>query len=325
VTGKKPDVAEAGMPTTQTLSTFDLFRGEDPQHLKWLLDACRIRTLVPGEVLLEPGNDNDALYIILDGRAQVRFTHDDPYSSVYLQPGECAGEMSVIECSRPSATVVAYSHCRVLAIDAMIIWSLIDHSPVVARNLLHILSTRMRRNTTALVQSDEQRRIHEREALYDPLTGLHNRRWIERTLAVIVEDCAYTSEPLALLMIDADNFKRFNDEQGHLAGDRLLADMARVIAENARSMDHACRYGGDEFVVALPHTGRTEAMRIAERMCHSIRERLSRANDVRAVTGVSVSIGVASLGSGMLLPQLLDLADTALYRAKASGRNCVSP
>ncbi len=322
--GKEAEVAEGVLQTRATLGTFALFQGEDPEHLEWILQSCRMRSLVPGEVLLEPTNDNDALYIILNGRAQVRFTHDDLCSSVYLEAGECVGEMSVIECSRPSATVVAHSHCQVLAIDAMIIWSLIDRSPVLARNLLHILSTRMRRNTRALVQSDVQRRIHEREALNDPLTGLHNRRWMERTLAGIVDQCAAVSEPLALLMIDADNFKRFNDEQGHLAGDRLLTDMARVIEENVRSIDHACRYGGDEFVVVLPHTGQAEAVRIAKRICRSIRANLSQADGASSVARVSVSIGVAFLASGMRLQQLLTLADAALYRAKAAGRNCVS-
>lgn len=322
--GKRPDVAEAGLPTAQALSTLDLFRGEDPERLEWILDACQIRSLDPGEILLEPTSDNETLYIVLDGRAQVRFLHDDLCSSVYLQAGECAGEMSVIECSRPSATVVAQTGLRVLAIDAMIVWSLIDHSPVVARNLLHILSTRMRRNTSALVQSDVQRRNYEREALDDPLTGLRNRRWMQRKLAGIVEQCAEVCEPLALLMIDTDHFKRFNDERGHPAGDHLLAEMAQVIEDNVRPIDHACRYGGDEFVVVLPHIGQSKAMRIAERICRSIRARFAHADDTRQVPGVTVSIGVASLGPGMRLQQLLNIADAALYRAKAAGRDCVS-
>jgi diguanylate cyclase (GGDEF)-like protein len=322
--GKELEVAEGVLLTTETLGALDLFRGEDPEYLDLVLYSCQVRSLVSGEVLLEPDNDNDALYIILTGRAEVQFACDDLCSSVYLESGECAGEMSVIEGSRPSARVVAHSHCHVLVINAEVVWVLIERSSVVARNLLHILSKRMRRNNLELVQSNIQRRIHERDALHDPLTGLQNRRWLERTLARIVKRCARDGEPLALLMIDTDHFKRYNDEHGHLAGDQLLAAIARVINENVRSSDHSCRYGGDEFVVVLPRIGPPKAMKIAERMCRSIREQTPNAGDAHLVERVSVSIGVASLGSGMHVRQLLASADAALYRAKAAGRDGAS-
>ena len=184
---EKPEVVTATLLTTADLEALDLFRGEQPEYLDRVLHSCRVASLVPGEILLEPGNNNDALYIILSGCAEVRFTHDDLCSSIDLKSGECAGEMSVIEGSRPSATVVANSHCQVLVIDADVLWLVIEHSSVVARNLLHILSTRMRRNTLELVQSHIQRCIHERDALHDPLTCLKNRRWMENSFARIVE------------------------------------------------------------------------------------------------------------------------------------------
>jgi diguanylate cyclase (GGDEF)-like protein len=182
----------------------------------------------------------------------------------------------------------------------------------------------MRRNNRALVQSHVQLRIHEREALYDPLTSLHNRRWIERKLDGIVDHCAQAGEDLALLMIDTDNFKRFNDEYGHPAGDQLLAAIARVIEGSIRAGDYACRYGGDEFMVVLPHTGEPEAARIAQRMCHAIREKIPHSDNAWSAAEISASIGMASLQPGMQLKQLLGIADAALYRAKAFGRDCVS-
>ena len=184
---EKPEVVTADLLTTADLEALDLFRDEEPEYLDWVLHSCRVGSLAPGEVLLDPGNHNDALYIILSGRAEVRFTHDGLCSSKYLESGECAGEMSVIEGSCPSATVVANTDCRVLVIDADVLWLLIERSLVVARNLLHTLSTRMRRNTLELVQSHIQRCIYERDALHDPLTCLKNRRWMENTLARIVE------------------------------------------------------------------------------------------------------------------------------------------
>ena len=200
--------------STEILQGLELFRGEGQELLDWVLHSCAVRSLLPGAVLLAPGSHNDALYIILAGRAQVKFTLDEPHSNIDLEAGECAGEMSIIEGAQPSAMVVAHSPCQVLVLDAEVIWTLIDRSPVVARNLLYILSTRVRRNNVALVQSRQQQRIHERDALNDALTGLHNRRWMERTVSRIVQRCARGREPLALLMIDTDHFKRYNDDHG---------------------------------------------------------------------------------------------------------------
>jgi diguanylate cyclase (GGDEF)-like protein len=318
---KEPVVASGQLLSTKTLGALDLFRGEEPKSLDWVINSCRLRSLVPGELLLAPDRDNDALYVILAGRAEVRFTHDDPCSRVFLESGECAGEMSIIEGRRPSATVTACSHCLALTIDADLVWALIDRSPVVARNLLHILSTRVRRNNLALVQSQAQQRVHERDALNDSLTGLYNRRWMESTLVRIVERSAQLRESLALLMIDTDHFKCYNDQHGHLSGDQLLTGIARAIAESVRSSDYCCRYGGDEFVVVLPQAGPTEALQIAERVCRSVRKQTRHAGDGGFEGPASVSVGIASLGPGMNVRQLLASADAALYRAKAAGRD----
>lgn len=317
---KEPVVADGQSLSTRILSGLDLFRGEDPKSLEWVMQSCVVRSLLPGEKLIEPNCDNDSLYIILAGRAEVRFTHDDSSSRVFLEPGECAGEMSIIEGGLPSATVVAYSQCQVLVIDAEVVWGLIEQSPMVAHNLLHILSTRMRRNNLALVRSHAQQRIHKREALIDPLTGLYNRRWMQSTLPRIVDRYARAGESLALLMIDTDHFKSYNDEHGHLAGDRLLAFIARTITGSFRSSDYACRYGGDEFVVVLPQAGPAKALQIAEQVCHSVRKQPPQAGDRYLEYPSSVSVGIALLGTGMNLWQLLASADSALYRAKTAGR-----
>jgi CRP-like cAMP-binding protein len=159
------DLNQAPGLTTATLEVLELFRGETADSLDWVRSSCAVRSVAPGEVLLSPDRDNDALYVILSGRAEVRFLLEDPRSRVRLQPGECAGEMSLIEGSRPSATVVARERCQVLVIGSNVVWALIDRSSVVARNLLHILSMRVRRNNRALVQSRVRQRIQERDAL----------------------------------------------------------------------------------------------------------------------------------------------------------------
>jgi len=121
-------------------------------------------------------------------------------------------------------------------------------------------------------------------------------------------------------MVDADHFKRFNDTHGHLAGDQLLVSIARAITESIRSTDYACRYGGDEFVVVLPQADQAAALQVAESVCRAVRNETSYAAGGYLDRPVSVSVGVASLVSGMNVRQLLARADAALYRAKTGGR-----
>jgi len=321
---KEPAVSEARVLIPGTLGAIDLFRGEDPELLDWVVRTCNVRWLSPGEVLLDPDQDNDAVYIILAGRAEARVTYEDCSWRVFVEPGECAGEMSVIENRRPSAIVAAHSECQVLAIDAELFRTLINRSSVIIWNLLRILSARVRRDNLMVVKSYAQQRIHERNALSDSLTGLFNRRWMESTLDRIVERCAQNQQPLSLLMIDTDYFKRYNDAYGHLAGDQVLVTIARAITNSIRSTDYACRYGGDEFVVVLPHADTTNAIQVAEGVCRAVSTHIRHAGSGSLDRAVSVSVGVASLAPDMNVRQLLASADTALYRAKAAGRGGVS-
>jgi diguanylate cyclase (GGDEF)-like protein len=321
---EEPVVAEAQVLSPGTLSAIALFRGEDPKFLDGVVRSCGIRWLAPGEVLLDPAQDNDAVYLLLAGRAEARVTHEDCCWRVFVEPGECAGEMSVIENRRPSASVVAHSACQVLVIEAALFRTLIDRSPVVTWNLLRILSARVRRNNRMVVESHAQQRIHERNALNDSLTGLYNRRWMESRLDRIVARCAQNQHALALLLVDADHFKRFNDAHGHLAGDQLLVSITRAITESIRSTDYACRYGGDEFVVVLPQADPAAALQVAEGVCRAVRNQTAYTAGGYRGRPVSVSVGVASLAPAMTIRQLLARADAALYRAKAAGRDRAS-
>jgi len=159
-------------------------------------------------------------------------------------------------------------------------------------------------------------------ATTDGLTGLANRRHFNRTLACEWRRAMRSRTPVALLMIDADNFKLYNDSHGHQAGDELPQTIAASIAANAkRASDLGARYGGDEFAVLLPNTGLEDAAMLAER----IREALTLhpgADDVQH-RNAHLSIGVACLvpDLGTKHRDLIAAADKALYQAKHLGRN----
>ena len=170
-------------------------------------------------------------------------------------------------------------------------------------------------------------------AVTDGLTGLYNHRHFHERLALEVERSQRSGLPLSLLVLDVDHFKQFNDAFGHPAGDEVLRQLARVLADTRRANDVVARYGGEEFAVILVDTAKFTAAKVAERIreracAHDFSEgltltRLSRTAHAKA-TQLSVSVGVATFAEdGSDAEALVRAADTALYAAKRAGRNRV--
>ena len=176
-----------------------------------------------------------------------------------------------------------------------------------------------------LLSWDADRRQALRLANQDPLTGLGNRRLLTQSYQVFTERFLQTGEPVFLLMIDLDHFKRVNDTYGHEAGDRVLRQMGRLLRRTSRSGDICIRYGGEEFAVLLQAPRLDDAQRIAER----IREEFAR-NPTRhqgAWIQHTLSAGLTAVLSAreeLTAPEMMRRADAALYQAKAAGRNRVT-
>jgi diguanylate cyclase (GGDEF)-like protein/PAS domain S-box-containing protein len=159
----------------------------------------------------------------------------------------------------------------------------------------------------------------QRLATTDGLTGLLNHRAMQDSLIIAVHKSATWATPVSVALLDVDHFKKFNDAFGHQAGDKVLKSVAELLRNSVRDIDIAARYGGEEFCIIFPDTNEKEAIAVCERVRKTIE---SAAWEHRQVT---ISIGVAT-GSGVQDPQdLIKQADTALYQAKAAGRNCVVP
>ncbi len=148
-------------------------------------------------------------------------------------------------------------------------------------------------------------------ALEDPLTGLPNRRALQTHLANCLELARRHSQPLSLVMLDLDHFKRFNDEFGHIAGDHLLKSASAAWSGQLRAIDMLARVGGEEFVLVLPNTGVRDA--------ETVLSRLQGATPL----GQTFSAGIAAWDGVALHEELIRAADDAMYRAKRHGRNCV--
>ena len=159
-------------------------------------------------------------------------------------------------------------------------------------------------------------------AVRDSLTGLYNKRYLSGRLASEVEAAVRQGEGMAVLMLDVDFFKKFNDTYGHPEGDLVLVGLTEVLKTVTRRRDTVCRYGGEEFTVILPGTGLDEAGEVAERIQKKFAGMRFRPKGAEP-TSVTVSIGVAVMIENDSADTLLQRADQALYRAKRDGRNLV--
>lgn len=163
-----------------------------------------------------------------------------------------------------------------------------------------------------------QRDALERLSVTDPLTGVANRRRLDDMLASEINRFARYGHPLSVLLLDVDHFKAINDTFGHNAGDTVLMEIARMIAEGVRQTDMPGRWGGEEFLIICPETDITGAVSLAELLRSRISEHMfSEAGNV------TISSGVATLANGESSKDFLRRVDQALYQAKDGGRNQV--
>src|SRR5260221_14300315 len=186
----------------------------------------------------------------------------------------------------------------------------------------------------ALAQEIKKRLLTEQEltqanlrlkdqVVHDGLTGLHNRRYLEESLGREESRARRSGLPFGLMMIDIDNFKRFNDTLGHAAGDAVLRAIGKYMLSAARGEDIVSRYGGEEFVLVMAPASQGTVWERAEKLRREVQD-LEIEYEGRRVGPITISVGIGIFPDhGETGPEVLRTADAALYQAKRSGRNCV--
>lgn len=178
------------------------------------------------------------------------------------------------------------------------------------------------------IENAQLRSELRRLAVTDPLTGMPNRREVERHLSLELERAARHRRPLSLIMLDVDDLKEVNDGYGHAVGDEVLIALARMMQQSIRSSEIAGRVGGDEFTIVLPETEPRGAIALAERLIEGLPEALrswpNLPEAARIAETVGISVGIAGNEDGLTSPdRLAARADAALYEAKRTGKNRV--
>jgi len=308
----------------EALERLKIFEGVDLPTAEQQLAGREIRELATGDVLLTMGAINNVMYMVLGGKLSVHLEGGPTSEPVaFIGVGETVGELSVLEARPASAHVVAAEPSRVMVVDDKTFWNLVNASHDFSINLLVLLAQRLRANNTTVATNIRLQREYKRNAMVDALTGLYNRRWLEDALPRFENRFARSNQPLALLMVDVDFFKKVNDELGHPAGDATLVAVAHTLKAACRPTDLVARYGGEEFAVILPDTGPRAASGVAERLRQAVSLAPIRDSEGKLLPCVTISIGAATLdqeGGAVLLAR----ADAALYASKQGGRNRVT-
>jgi len=172
-----------------------------------------------------------------------------------------------------------------------------------------------------LEDATEQALDLEEKSVHDHLTGLFNRQYFFEQFSQDIVRCRRLEQKIGVALVDADYFKKINDNYSHQAGDFVLIELAKRLESTLRSSDTLCRYGGEEFVLLLPNINTENAVSVCERIRECVcKSPIAYRNDN---IDISVSIGLTMWLDGMSIEEAVDIADRALYSAKDNGRNCV--
>lgn len=196
-----------------------MLEGVTPAQREVLLKTGARRRLAKGDVLISQGAPGTAMSFLVTGQLGVSLGEPTADPIAVLGPGETVGELGVITGEAASAFVVALEDCEVLSLGEDEFWELVQSSHPFAVNLIVKLAERLRKNNATVSSNIEKRRLYERAAMFDGLTGIHNRRWLDETLHRLVTRHERDKDSLCVALIDIDHFKKFNDTHGHDVGD----------------------------------------------------------------------------------------------------------
>lgn len=310
------------------VDSLQLFQGIAPQAVAPHLENCPVLRIAAGQPVPNERHKGAHLYIVLQGALDV--THSDARNAnldgvtTKILPGECVGELSVLDEEASGDNITARVDSDILVIDADTLWTLVDESNGVARNLLRLLSFRIRAANAQLRRRQKVGEFYRQLSMVDALTGLQNRAWLNAHFPTLIENAHTINSPLSVIMVDLDHFKQFNDVHGHVSGDHALQVAAQIIQAGLRPTDYAARFGGEEMIIILPATQQKSALMVAQRLCERLRQAVVFSELRKPLPHITASFGVATLEPEQNAEGLISAADAALYRAKEDGRDRVA-
>jgi diguanylate cyclase (GGDEF)-like protein len=283
-----------------------LFRQVNLVGLETLVRSCPTLKLGEGVSLIEPGQPNQVVYLVLAGRLHVY--EGDPAGEplAVIQKGECVGLMSLIDRQPCRVRVVAKQACRLLVIDEERFLALINTSNAIARNALGIVMQYLRGKDAGAPERGRLQRRLERNSNIDSVTGLYNQRWLDGVLERQIMRAATDRKPLSVLAVAVDGFSEFNEQFGGELADHALAVVGQVIAASVRPTDMLARHDSDHFVVVLPETDLPGAEMVATRIRDAVSQTAIEIPDACRLPPLSVVTGQVQMKAFVAARKLVD-------------------
>ena len=296
------------------LSGVPLFVGLAPKALAGLAAHTRLVSFSAGDTVVEM-DTGTPLFVVLDGHVRIAdAAAGSSLAPILLGPRECFGDRALLNGEPCRASIEASEDVRLLMLEQKNFHELVARFPEVAIQIFENLSLQLGR-------ADELIRDLSDTAMRDALTGMLNRRAYEQRLREEVDRSRRYSEHFSLILTDLDHFKFINDTYGHDTGDVVLHWIGRLLTEHTRSPDTPFRIGGEEFAILAPATNMVVAHLVAQRLVGIVSEARP---PLDFELNVTMSAGFACFPDhGESVSALFGLADKALLRAKAEGRNRV--
>lgn len=301
----------------------------DLSAINKLISTCSVMLVKKDQPVIAAHTTDNRLYVVLKGTLEVQ-SHENvgagasSVNNLQFMAGECVGELSVLDDEDQPYTIKAVCDSELLVIEASTLWQLIDESNGVARNLLRLLSFRIRTTNALLRRRHKVGEFYRQMSMIDGLTGIHNRAWLHNQLPQLIERAHATNSPLSIIMADLDHFKQFNDTHGHILGDDAIQCAAKILNSTLRPTDLSVRFGGEELLIILPDTSKEACFKVAERLCAKFSQTAVFKDNRLPLPHITASFGIAVLVPDQDISTFIAAADAALYRAKHAGRNQVS-
>jgi diguanylate cyclase (GGDEF)-like protein len=282
--------------------------------LESLLSDCPSLTLKEGATLIEPGQVNQLLYLVLLGSLHVYEGEPTGEPLAVIQKGECVGLMSLIDQQACHVYVVAKQTSRVLVVDEERFLALINSSNAIARNVFSMVMQYLRgKNAVAPERARLQQRI-EHDSHIDSVTGLYNQRWLDNILERQIMRSARDQKPLALLAIGIEEFAKFKEEFGGEVTDFALAFVSQVIAANVRPTDMVASHDSEHFVVVLPETDIAGAALVENRIREAVAGTEIEIPDACRLPPLKIVTGKVQMKAFVAARKLVDEAIDILKR-----------
>jgi len=303
------------------LAQNELFRYVDLNAIAHLIEQCPEQLVAAKTVVLQPKQHSSNFYLILEGDVEVHLTSLDQPPHEKLTAGQCFGKTSINDNAISNSYIVTATDCRLFIINSDLLWGMSNSSHGVAKNMLQILSHQNKHGTDNSNNKTDQLNRWENYALSDSLTGFNNKRWFDTSIDRILNRTIQEKQPLSAILLDVDNFKQYNDQWGHQAGDQALRTLANITREYLRTSDLVIRYGSDKFIILLPHTNPEQAVLIGDRLCRAIAKTSCGQLDNSKLPAITASMGISGLTRKDTCSSFLERADQSLYQAKQRGGN----